>query len=357
MYESIEDVCIYFGQRLKHVRKLASFNLKELSERIGIPLDVLSKYEKGSLMPDSSIIIKIANELDVHPGWLLRPKPPVKLRVINYAKNITGINSKTRKDIVYNIQDWLERYIDIENIMSATIPFNWNDFRRKIEKKEDVENIAEDLRHEWGIGANPIANLTQIIEEKGIYIGITNLPEKIEVLSLLTVDNKPVIVIQNNISGYLQRFSLAKGIGYLCLDMPKYWGNKIKEIVVSRFAMALIVPQSAVLNELGGKLNHFGLDTFKVLSKKYGLNTQMWIYRAQDIGILSQEEAYRILVIMRKNQSETNHLEDTLLQEYPSRMFALVQNALNTGVITENRYYELIGQNIFAGLIDKTQFV
>lgn len=56
----------------------------------------------------------------------------------------------------------------------------------------------------------------------------------------------------------------------------------------------------------------------------------MWIYCAQDIGILSREEAYRILAIMRKNQQATNHLEDTLLQKYPSRMLALVQNVLHT---------------------------
>ena len=62
---------ITFGQRLKNLRRDAGFSQSDLSERIGVSVQSISKWENDNTMPDISQIVPLASVLGVSTDWLL----------------------------------------------------------------------------------------------------------------------------------------------------------------------------------------------------------------------------------------------------------------------------------------------
>ena len=60
-----------FGQRLKDLRREAGFSQSDLSERIGVSIQSISKWENDNTMPDISQIVPLAAVLGVSTDWLL----------------------------------------------------------------------------------------------------------------------------------------------------------------------------------------------------------------------------------------------------------------------------------------------
>ena len=60
-----------FGQRLKSLRREAGYSQSDLSDRIGISVQSISKWENDNTMPDISQIVPLASVLGVSTDWLL----------------------------------------------------------------------------------------------------------------------------------------------------------------------------------------------------------------------------------------------------------------------------------------------
>ena len=62
---------MFFGKRLKGVRELKKISQAELGKLIGVSKVSICHYEKGSRIPGLETLLKIANQLDVTPNYLL----------------------------------------------------------------------------------------------------------------------------------------------------------------------------------------------------------------------------------------------------------------------------------------------
>ena len=62
---------ISFGQRLKMLRREADYSQSDLSDRIGVSVQSISKWENDNTMPDISQIVPLAAVLGVSTDWLL----------------------------------------------------------------------------------------------------------------------------------------------------------------------------------------------------------------------------------------------------------------------------------------------
>ena len=60
-----------FGQRLKNLRRDAGLSQSDLSDRIGVSIQSISKWENDNTMPDISQIVPLAAVLGVSTDWLL----------------------------------------------------------------------------------------------------------------------------------------------------------------------------------------------------------------------------------------------------------------------------------------------
>ena len=59
-----------FGERLIRARKTAGLSLRALADSVGVSQTAINKYEKGILIPDSTMLMKLAKVLEVkdHPN-------------------------------------------------------------------------------------------------------------------------------------------------------------------------------------------------------------------------------------------------------------------------------------------------
>ena len=76
-----------FSERLKLARKRSGLSLRALSSRIGgrVSAQAIGKYERGEMMPSSTVAIALAEALDVTMSYLLSPSS-VSLESVEFRK-------------------------------------------------------------------------------------------------------------------------------------------------------------------------------------------------------------------------------------------------------------------------------
>ena len=335
---------VHIGARLRAARVRAQMSQRALAEKVGISHTAISKYERGLDVPGSEVLIRLAQVLGVKVEYFFRPSVVTVTMPVYRRKR--ALPEKARKAIIAGVQDWLERYVEVEHLFPDERPqFQLPpDFPRRITSLEDVEEAASALRDHWRLGQDPLDNLAELLEERGIKVGMVEAHDKFDALTL-RANGEPVIVLRKGMPGDRQRFSMAHELGHLMLDVAE---GLDEEKVVNRFAAAFLVPKSAVYMELGRKRRHIYIHELYLLKHKYGMSMAAWISRARDLGIISETLAQRLFREFKQRNWWRKEPGDPFPPEEPQRMKRLVMRALAEGLITCSRAAELLSMPLEA---------
>src|SRR5690606_10969630 len=137
------------------------------------------------------------------------------------------------------------------------------------------------------------------------------------------------------------RFNLGHELGHLILDVEEGLDS---ETVCHRFVGAFLVPAQAVRFELGSKRTTLDMNELYMLKHKYGLSMQAWIFRAKDLGIISESTATRLFQRFRANGWHRHEPGEAIPAEFPLRMKRLIYRALAEDLISRSRAQELLGE-------------
>lgn len=325
------------GARLKMARKMAGMSQQALGESAGVTRMAISKYERDQITPDSAVLIKLAQALNVKVEYLLRPievvlaKPAFRKRVTLRVKEQEAILERTR--------DWIERYLDIEGLFGEQPEFLWPEIDLHIETLNDTEHVALDLRRAWDLGLDPIDNLMETLEARDIKVHLIEGVDHFDALTIWINQHLPVIVVKGDIPGDRQRFNLAHELGHILLDL----GDDVDdEKAANRFAGAFLAPEPVVYEELGEHRQSLSVRELHLLKHKYGLSMQAWIYRAKDLGIISESKSRQLNIRFRQQGWHQDEPGDAYPPESPKRMQQLVLRAMAEGVISATRAEELL---------------
>ncbi|TYP57439.1 helix-turn-helix domain-containing protein [Thermosediminibacter litoriperuensis] len=329
------------GERIRYARQAAGLSLRDLAKKIGVSHTAIAKYEKNRDIPSSAVLIRLAEALDVNVDYFFRSKN-VKLCVYAYRKK-ASLSKKNEKRVTNQIRDWIERYLDIEEILGINVP-NFvvpSTLSKRINKMDDIEKLAQTLRDEWELGTGPINNLTELLEEKGIKVGLIEGLDDFDSCIILEKETGPIIVTRKDLPGDRQRFNLAHELGHLiievdeCIDLEK---------AAHRFAGAFLVPEKMVIQELGRKRHSLDLYELHLLKHKYGLSVQGWIYRAKDLNIISDKLAAKLFKLFKLKGWHQQEPGDPYPPEKPQRLERLVLKALSEKIIGETKAAEIVGR-------------
>lgn len=327
------------GERIRWARVGARMSLRELAQRVGVSYEAIRKYEQGRLTPNSEMLLKLAYALG-KPVDYFRPSAIQIGSIQPVFRGHARRAKREEKAIEAYIRDWLERYLTVEQILGKVAQFEYPEgFPRAVRSFEDVEQAAIDLRHAWELGLDPIANLTETLEEHGIRVGEVQGCNGFDACAFFVQNNKalPVIIVTKDAPGDRQRFSLAHELGHLMLH-PE--GTLDAESVANRFAGAFLAPQPIAKRELEGGIC---LSLLYALKHRYGMSMQAWIRRASDLCLLSMEEYAVWNRKVRKNGWHKSELGEQIPRERPSRFRRLVFEAYERELITASRASQLIG--------------
>jgi len=328
-----------FGDRIHSARKSSGLSQRDLGYLVGVSAMSISKYENDTVKPNSQMLIKISAATKKSLDFFFRSSS-ISLSDVCYRCK-KSISAKDIDRIHGQITDWMERYTELEHLCDEIYPIDLPIGERCIVRDmDDVERVASIVREQWDLGLDPIENLIDVLEMHGIKVGLVDGSVKFDALTLVSDSEEPVIAINKNMAGDRQRFSLAHELGHLVL---KVHGNLDEEKAANRFAGALLVPKDMALFELKEHRTRLDVNELYRLKHKYGMSMAAWIYRAKDLGIISENVAVGLNKLFSRNKWRKKEPEKQVPSEYPTHMELMVRRAMSEEKLSKRKAEELFG--------------
>lgn len=336
-----------FGERLLRARSAAGLSMQALASQAGVSANMIKKYEHGESMPSSGVLVKMSRALGVRSEYFFRPVR-VELAGIEYRKRSNtpaSVLCRIKADVV----DQAERWQELVNLWPA---FPIAQFKppvlpaHSIVTLDDVDTFADQLRAAWSLGTRPISDLIDVLESHGILVIVTDIDEQTKFDGLqASIAQQPVIVVSANWPGDRQRFTLAHELGHLLLHEKLPVGLD-EEKACNRFAGALLLPAAAMRAELGSARQRLEVQELYMLKMEYGLSMQACLYRACDLGIISESTRKGLFMYFSRNGWRSREPGDPYPKETTLLFRQLVYRALGESIVGESKAAELLGSSL-----------
>jgi Zn-dependent peptidase ImmA (M78 family) len=340
------------GQRLKLARAASGLSLREVQAAIDnlVTAQAVGKYERNEDMPSSGVLRALAEALHVSEDYLLAADEMI-LDGVEFRKK--EIASKREEAFVEGqTLHLLERYLTIEDALGLA-SVTWDQPREglyPVKEIADAENAARAIRVHWGLGIDPIPNLAELLEERGIKILSADLTDIDGLTAQVQRKNGepiPVIVIKASAWSERKRFTLAHELGHMVMDVQQ---GVDSEKAANRFASAFLMPVEALWREIGKARTMISLGELLRLKKLFGASFQAIVYRCQDLGIIGKAAYRRLFQVFNENGWRKPPFEEPGAmdpdEEKPRRMERLCFRALAEGVISESKAAEVLGISV-----------
>jgi Zn-dependent peptidase ImmA (M78 family)/transcriptional regulator with XRE-family HTH domain len=356
-----------FGERLKLARKKAGFSLRDLSETLDnqISAQAIGKYERGEMMPSSGILLALAKTLDVSLDYLMGARVH-KLEGVEFRKK-SGTSAKDRARVEAAVIEHVERYLTIEEILDLDSA-EWHRpvAKERLAQVEDAEELSIKVRQAWHLGEDPIPNLTELLEEHGMKVCITPLPESVsgmtcmvqrspndltgsyarqtKVKSCKDVAIVPVIVVNQTHTLERRRLTLAHELAHSLIDAQS---SIDLEKAANYFAGAFLVPSAHLEREMGKHRRGLGYAELIQLKRMYRVSAAAFLVRLRHLDIIDESTlAYAFQTFARSwRREEPEGLEEAGqkgTQEPPRRFERLCYWALAEKLISLSKVSELL---------------
>lgn len=343
------------GRRLKVARAASGLSLRDLSARIEnkVSAQAIGNYERDEDMPGSSVVISLAGALNVSVDYLLS-EDNLELESVEFRKN-PSTSAKEIAAIEANSLHFLERYLAVEDILQLR-SVNWDKPRsapHPYKDLRDAEDAARSVREDWGLGNDPIPQLSELLEERGIKVlsleldNIDGLAAKVKNKSQLAAR---VIVVNKDAWAERKRFTLAHELGHMILSPSKGMSNADIERAANRFAGAFLVPADILRAEMGSNRSSVSLGELVALKERFGVSLQALAYRCKDLEIIKPKAFSEIFKMFnQKGWRKPPYKEPGSLPasvEDPHRFERLCYRAIAENLIGESKVAELLGISV-----------
>lgn len=336
---------VSIGLRIKSARSAAGLSMRALAEQVGLSHNQIAKYERGDDMPGSAALLRLSDALAVSPDYFFR-EPSVTLSAPAWRKK-SNMGVRRQTQVLARIEDWLERYLELETLMEPwqleAEPFvHPLDLPRMLSTGEEAELAASSLRAHWQLGLDPIENVAELLEARGIKVWSVSGIDGFDGCCIRVEDSLPVIAISADYPADRQRFDLLHELGHLLFEVPE---GRDGERLLHRFAGAMLFPREMVVRELSGRRSQLDVPTLHLLKHQYGLSMQGIAARAHDLGIITDSYYRSFCIKFAKRGWRKREPGDAYEQGAKATRFErLLFTALAEDVISRSRAAELLGK-------------
>lgn len=340
------------GNKLKVARSASGLSLRALSDAMGgiVSAQAIGKYERNEDMPSSRVLMALAAAFRVTEEYLLG-EDELALEGVDFRKK-AGTSSKEEAALEAHAIHMLERYLALEDLLQMR-SVEWEQPRSApypVADLRDAEDAARSVREEWGLGNDPLPQLAELLEERGIKILSLDLDDIDGLAAKVRRKDRNaarVIAIKRSTWSERKRFNLAHELGHMVIAPS---GGVDEEKAAHRFAGAFLMPADALRAEVGVNRSSISIGELVALKKRFGVSVQALAFRCRDIGIINQAAFSRLFKIFSERGwrkapfAEPETMEPGL--EEPKRFERLCYRALAEHVIGESRAAELLGISV-----------
>lgn len=339
-----------FGNRLKLARKMAGLSLQELGDRMEnlVSKQALSKYELGQMMPTTDVLMHLSKYLEVKPDYFLKSNE-TELGSISFRKRV-GLTKKNEEAIIEKARDYVERFLELENLLGIGNSFHNPLAHLEINNFLDVEKAAYELRKIWELGASPISNVVENLELKGIKIILVQESDDFDGCAVYTKLGVPIVVVNTkNRTIERARFTIIHELAHLFL----IFGNQITlnermiENLCHYFSSCFLIPSKILIKMIGGtKRSYITINELISIKELYGISIAAIIHRLQRLEVITPLYYKRWNVFMNKQygkENEPGHFRGTEKSNYFEQ---LINRALSEEVISFSKAAALSNSSV-----------
>ena len=358
-YSHVKTDCImnYFPERLKAARKMKGFSLQELSDAVNSKWNkqFLNRLEAGEAKPDSEILSSLSKALDVTNDYFFR-EVSVSLEDIRFRK-LKKLPAKEQEKVIHKTMEYLERYLELENLLGIDTAISFKPKNKKINKPEDVEQAASDLRKLWGIGNDAIFNVIEMLEEHHIKVLPLVVDTAFSGMSTIIKNSVAVAVLNDSIEIPIvrKRFTALHELAHLYLDLSAF-DEKESEKLCDKFAGAMLLPAEKLKQYFGNKRTQVIMKELYMIASDYGISLAAIMYRALNLDIISP--AYHKFFMINYNRYKTKEKEFGVYsgKEESDRFLQLLIKAVAEEVISTSKAAALNNQKLgdFREILDNS---
>lgn len=339
-----------FGNRLMLARKMNGFSLQDLADKLQnkITKQSLSKYEMGSMLPTSDILGELARVLNVKQDYFIR-EGIVELGQVLFRKR-KDLSRKTEEAIIEKARDYVERYLEIENILGQEQKFINPIQSLVVKSKEDAENAANILREAWELGGDPLPNLVEMLELKGIKVLLIDEEESIDGFATITSTGIPLVVV--NVKGKpieRTRFTIIHELAHILMNLSdEIRGNtKMVEVLCHCFSSCFILPRKMLLKMIGGNhRTYIAIKEIISIKEYFGISLRAILHRLYELQVITDNYYKRWMIYMNKAYGAKKEPGEYKGDEKVRQFEQLVARALSEGIISISKAAALCNTNI-----------
>ena len=341
------------GARLKLAREAAGMSLRDLESALGklVSAQAIGKYERGAMAPTQGVLLAMAKVLKVSPHYLLSDRQ-ITLESIDFRKELSA-DAKAEKATEAALIDYIDRYLDLEEILGLPSVTWCAPSALEGWVPEEVEQAARSLRETWSLGVDPIPNLVEVLEERGIKVFFHALPGKVsgsQATALVRLDNDQrrvaAVVISTQTTGERQRFTLAHELAHFVLPGLDQYAEKESEQYADRFAGAFLVPAEQLFEKAGQHRTAISLAELIELKRYFQVSLLVILARLTQLKVVSKTVAGPFWGLFNargwKDGSKPEPQPLASLEAQHRRLERLSFRALSEDAISESKACEIL---------------
>lgn len=327
------------GNNLKRYRILNNLSLRKVGDELGFSHTLISKYEKGTIVPDSEKLIKFADLYNVNISDLLKiyKMPDVKLNNFRKFKSLSGRKLEMLKEI---IKIEIAKYLEVLHLSNYDSILKIN--KIEVNNIDDAEVASDLLRKQLNLSSKqPIPNLIDALENAGIFIIQVDIPESLSKFDGASeiVEDKPFIIIKKNQhDGGGMRFTLAHELAHLFLSINA--ADKDIEKICDRFASSFLLSKENMVREFSNKRKNISYEEIDNVKKEYKVSHGAIVYRLIDLNIISESNAKGWYIYFNKKYGKKD--PEAIPPEESSLYENLVYRLKTENIISSSKARELL---------------
>lgn len=341
------------ADRIKLARRKSGYSLRDLSDAMDnkVTAQAIGKYERGEDIPSSGVLLALAEALKVSLSYLIDTQQ-IQLAGVEFRTK-ASTSARDRAHVETAVLEWIERYSQVELILDLDSS-DWHspvDEPVALRDADQAEDLAARVRAAWKLGLDPIPNMTELLEEKGLKVLTCALPGRVSGLTCLVKrpegqPDLPVIVVNNQFSLERRRLTLAHELAHRVIDTNSL-SDKEEERAATLFAGAFLMPREHLLREVGKHRNAFGYSEIVVLKRLYRVSGAALLMRLRQLDVISESTlVYAFQTIARGwRTQEPAELEEPSIRgkrERALRFERLCYRALAETMISLSKGAELL---------------
>jgi Zn-dependent peptidase ImmA (M78 family)/DNA-binding XRE family transcriptional regulator len=285
-------VALFAGGRLRTARLARKHTVAELATAIGVTAAAISQYENGHSRPTRTNLVKLAMALRFPIEFFGTSGEGELEGTQAFFRSLRRTKARERDAadakalLVGALVDAYDALVDLPRVDVPRILL----LDAEARGPEAAEHAARRVRELWELGDSPIPHVTRLLESKGIVV-IKSLEESDDVDAFSRWLNGRPVVVLTEAKGCIarSRFNAAHELGHLVMHQAAEAGDTSIEGEAHRFAAELLMPAKVLVRELPTRADWPALVRLK---HKWGVSIQALLYRARELGRLS-DHAYR----------------------------------------------------------------